>query len=108
PMVAKTALQILAPGNVLPWGGAATLYEAVQKRISDASPRLRLDAIEALGALPALPDEPTVRTLVRIYPDLNDQWSQSAAIGVAAKDPLKFIEAALASNNPGALKTLIE
>ena len=41
------------------------------------------------------------------YPGLNDQWLESAFVGVAARIPRQFIAAALDSSNPAAFTNLV-
>jgi putative membrane-bound dehydrogenase-like protein len=59
--------------------------------LKDSDPRAKLQALIALGSFPV--NDTIARSVVEAYPTLADKWSQSAAVGVAAKEPLTFVEA---------------
>src|SRR5260370_5404234 len=75
-------------------------------RLSDPDARVRLEAIIALGSLPALSREAQL-ALIAAYPAFKDPWTESAVAGVAGKAPVEFISAALAANDPDSLKSLV-
>src|SRR5262245_64293 len=102
PALQKTALRIAAE---LPDKSRSDLTTALLRRLKDSNTRVRLEAINALAALPSSPE---IRTaLVEAYPDLNDAWLESATIGVAAKAPVGYIETAMAAKNSDGLQDLV-
>jgi putative membrane-bound dehydrogenase-like protein len=102
PAVQKAALRIAAE---TPAASRSAVTAGVLRRVNDSNPRVRLVAIESLASLPSTPE--IRQTLVEAYPDLNDQWLESAVVGVAAKAPVEFIEAAAASRKPAELENLV-
>ncbi|MEK7686139.1 MAG: PVC-type heme-binding CxxCH protein [Verrucomicrobiota bacterium] len=102
PALRKNALRIAAASGA---ATAAPLQKSILARLNDPDPRARLEAISALGSLPDSPE--IARALVSVYPQLNDPWLQSAAIGVANKAPLACLEAALAAATPEGLNSLV-
>ncbi|NBV21275.1 MAG: hypothetical protein EBS05_05055 [Proteobacteria bacterium] len=68
------------------------------KLVKDSDPLIRLDALVTLAAQDITASE--AADLVAIYPTLDDKWSQSAFLGVAAKSPGAFLDAAFASGRP--------
>jgi uncharacterized protein len=101
PAVRKNAMRVVAQG--IPSGPNAK--QAILKRLDDEDPRVRLEAIVALGSLPV--DADTAKALVKIYPTLGDNWMESAVAGVASKNPQPFISAALTSENPETYRGLV-
>ena len=75
------------------------------RRLKDSNARVRLQAISTLATIPSTPE--TRQALLEVYPDLNDPWLESAAVGVAARAPLDFIEAAAATRKPEELQDLV-
>jgi putative heme-binding domain-containing protein len=71
--------------------------KAVQARLQDSDPRVRLEALVALASMP--PTAETARAIVALWPSLEDRYEQSAALGVVAGSPLLFIEVALAGGS---------
>jgi putative membrane-bound dehydrogenase-like protein len=102
PAVQKAALRIAAE---TPASSRSAVTAGVLHRVNDSNPRVRLVAIEALASLPSTPE--IRQTLVETYPDLNDQWLESAVVGVAAKAPVEFIEAAASARKPAELENLV-
>ncbi len=98
--VRKAALQIISEK------GLAVPATALLSRLSDPDARVRLEAIIALGSLPALSREAQL-ALIAAYPAFKDPWTESAVAGVAGKAPVEFISAALAANDPDSLKSLV-
>ncbi len=66
---------------------------ALGRLASDPDPRTRLEAIIALGSVNPTPE--ALAALLRVYPSLDDPWSRSAVLGVAANDPAGFLAAAI-------------
>jgi putative membrane-bound dehydrogenase-like protein len=102
PAIQKNALRIAA---TLPAPARPDVQTAVLRRLKDSNARVRLEAMTALASLPSTPE--IRQGLIEAYPDLNDSWLESAAVGVAAKAPVDFIEAALASRKPDELEGLV-
>lgn len=100
--IRKNALRIVAEN---PQAGGPDLKKSLIARLKDENPRVRLEAVAALGGLPS--DKEIANAVVGVYPDLKDSWSESAAIGVATKTPVLFVEAALAAKNNASLKSLV-
>ncbi len=76
----------------------ADATKAIQAMLNDPDGRARIQALMALGSLP--PTRETADAIVAVWPSLKDPWLESAAIGAAARDPLLFLQAALASREP--------
>jgi uncharacterized protein len=68
-------------------------------------PQVRLQAIVALGALP--PSKELAEAVLEIFPEMNDPWLESAAVGIAARAPVEFLDAALDSRNPEGLRAIV-
>ncbi|MBI2948054.1 MAG: ThuA domain-containing protein, partial [Verrucomicrobia bacterium] len=81
------------------------LKKSLLSRVKDTDARARLQVLVALGSLP--PDKEIAKAIVSVFPDLRDAWSESVAVGVAAKAPLLFVEAAFAAKSPSALDSFI-
>jgi putative heme-binding domain-containing protein len=79
--------------------------KAVLAHLTDADPRARLNALIALGSFDASPD--TARAVVAIWPELKDKYLESAALGVASKDPLVFVEAVFNAKEPAFLAPIV-
>ncbi len=111
PAVRKNALQVVAEGAVdstrVQTAGQAkdlkSMQQAALSRVGDAEPRVRLESLLALVAMDV--DAATAKQVVEAYPDFKDGWLTSAAVGLASKAPLEFLNAVFASVNPGALKS---
>ncbi|MBM3837538.1 MAG: hypothetical protein FJ398_06180 [Verrucomicrobia bacterium] len=102
PAVRKNALRILADREA---NSGATKLNAIKSQLNDGDARARIQALMALGTF-----EPSVeiaQAIVEAWPSLDDGWLQSAAIGVAAKEPLLFVEAALAANRGAAHESFV-
>lgn len=94
PAVRKNALRTIAESDLS--SASDDRFRAAMAQVKDSNPRVRLQALIALGSFPV--NETIARMIVEVYPTLGDKWSQSAAIGVAAKEPLPFVESAFAAN----------
>ena len=101
PTVQKAALRIAAER---PEAAKGDLAAALLKRLKDSNQRVRLEAILAAGSIGS---DSVRRALVEAYPDLKDPWLESAVVGVAAKDPLGYLNAALDSKSGEELKGLV-
>lgn len=77
-------------------GGEAV--KAIQALLTDPDGRVKINALMALGSLPA--NRETADAIVAVWPRLQDRWLESAAVGAAAQDPLLFLQAALAASDP--------
>ncbi|MBI2947839.1 MAG: ThuA domain-containing protein [Verrucomicrobia bacterium] len=102
PIVRKNALRILADRD----GNSGTdKLSAIKSHLNDADARVRIQALMALGTFE--PSAEIAQAVLDAWPSLEDGWLQSAAIGVAAKDPLLFAEAALAANRAAAHESFV-
>jgi putative membrane-bound dehydrogenase-like protein len=101
PVVRKNILQMISATGATPDSQGRIL-----PLLTDANARVKLEALIALGSSPTV-DEGTSKALISSYPDLKDPWLESAAVGVASKEPLRFITAAMDSSAPDALKNLV-
>ncbi|MFM1767696.1 MAG: hypothetical protein RJA22_225 [Verrucomicrobiota bacterium] len=113
PTVQKAALRIAAeraaaaPASAPSNAGTETgpVTAAVLERLRSSQPRVRLEALVTLAGLPVSSE---VRSnVVEVYADLGDPWLESAAIGVASRDPIGFIAAATRSSRPAQLTNLV-
>jgi len=102
PSVQKAALRIAAE---IPAAKRPDVTAGILRRVNDSNARVRLEAIVALAAFPSTPE--IRQALVEAYPDLNDQWLESAVVGVAAKNPVEFIEASALARKPAELEALV-
>src|ERR1043166_6739776 len=119
--VRKAAFQIIADDAWQDHSDGAKLIKAALPGTKDTDPRARLWAILAVGAVSGRSPEDkgvaaagmkeqskrVASALVSIYPELNDRWLESALVGVAAQNPLEFIQASFAATDPGALEGLV-
>src|SRR5207237_6951312 len=76
----------------------AAKRKAVLANLNHSDPRVRLYALIALGSLHSSLE--TARAVVALWPDLKDKYLESAAVGVAAKDPLLLVEASFDAKDP--------
>ncbi len=100
PAVQKNALKIaaaLAQDGVKDPEVLKPLPARAQQQIKSADARVKIEALVALQSLPVTAE--SARAVVVAYPELGDRYLESAAIGVAARDPVLFIETALAANS---------
>lgn len=104
--VCNNALEMADVPPISLVGPERKLREAILNRINDLNPRVRLEAIIALGRVGIL-DQHDMRTLMGAYPGLKDPWLESAFVGAAAMNPQQFIAAALDSNNTAAFTNLL-
>src|SRR5207244_388692 len=78
---------------------------AIQAHLNDPDPRAQIQALIALGTFES--SAPIARAVVAAWPSLSDQWLQSAAVGVAAKDPVLFVDAVIAANAGAAHESFV-
>lgn len=76
----------------------ADAVRAIQALLTDPDGRAKINALMALGSLP--PSRETADAIVAAWPSFKDPWLESAAVGAAARDPLLFLQAALAASDP--------
>ncbi|MBI3414771.1 MAG: ThuA domain-containing protein [Verrucomicrobia bacterium] len=79
--------------------------DGVRGLLNDPEPRVRLNALIALGTCKLTPE--IARVVVETWPKLNDKYLQSAAVGVAAKDPSLFLDAAFGAADPAFLADFV-
>ncbi|HXD51148.1 MAG TPA: HEAT repeat domain-containing protein, partial [Burkholderiales bacterium] len=97
--VRKNALQVAAVS------GGESAKSAITARLNDSDPRTRLEAVNALAALPV--DKASSDALVAVYPSFNDPWLESAAVGALSKNPTEGIASALNGRAPESYRTLV-
>jgi putative membrane-bound dehydrogenase-like protein len=102
PSLQNNALQLVAELRREP---STNVIAAVLKQLKDSSERTRLNALMALTQWP--PGKETVTAVSKLFPDLKDDWSKSAVLGVARLAPTNFIRAAFASDKSESFKDLI-
>ncbi len=95
--VRKTAAKIAGERAEVSNPGRA----AIQALLNDADGRAKINALMALGSLPATRE--TAYAVVAAWPSLKDRWLESAAVGAAAKDPVLYLEAAFGAKDPAFL-----
>jgi putative membrane-bound dehydrogenase-like protein len=78
---------------------------AVLKGLQDPDDRVRMNALLALASFPASDD--IADAIVAIYPKLQDRYLESAAIGVASKDPTLFLAATFRAGDPAMLAPFV-
>ncbi|MDB6056968.1 MAG: putative rane-bound dehydrogenase, partial [Verrucomicrobiales bacterium] len=86
--VRRAGLQIAAQRAPL----SLALLRQTRAALNDNAARIRCDALLALARCPA--DKETAAAIAALYPQLEDNWSRSAALGVSASNPLLFLAAA--------------
>lgn len=99
PVLRKNALRVVAEARV--GRSSGPIGEAVRASLRSEHPRVQLNALLALGQLDTSGELAT--EIVALWPSLKDKHLQSAALGVAANDPVMFLETALASPDPAFL-----
>src|SRR6185312_10029361 len=102
PVLRKNALRLVAEGKN---GGDTIRRDAVLAGLSDSNARVRLNALIALASFEPSPE--IARAVVALWPDLKDPYLESAALGVAANDPLLFVEASFSAKDPAFLASFI-
>ena len=66
---------------------------------------MRLEALIALQNFDVYDQD--ARAIVSTYPELKDKYLESAALGVASKEPLLFIEASFNAKEPAFLAPFV-
>lgn len=101
PGLRKNALRLVSERET----NSAAEKAAALKSLDSSEPRVRINALLALAAFPA--DDEIASAIVAAYPRLGDKYLESAAIGVAAKDPTRFLAAAFSVKEPAMLATFV-
>jgi putative membrane-bound dehydrogenase-like protein len=101
--VRRNALRVAAAAR--PGPEANTLKQAMLQRLQDTDPRTRLAAINALSAFEF--DQQTAQALLDLFPKADDQWTRSAIVSVASRDPVQCINVALLRPEPEAYRELV-
>jgi putative heme-binding domain-containing protein len=94
PAVRKNAMQVAPLAGVD--ANEPETRRAVLEGLDDDSPQVRLQALTALGQFPA--DEDVARRVVSVYPMLEDSWSRSVVVGLAARAPVLHARMVLESD----------
>lgn len=94
----KNSLRVVAEADAR---SNADEKAAVLKALNDSDPRARINALLALAAYPATDD--IAQAIIAVYPKLKDGYLESAALGVASKDPMLFLGAAFKASEPATL-----
>src|SRR6185503_18377382 len=84
----------------------AALKRSILSKLNDPDAGVQLEAIVALGSFAV--DEAMASALVKIYPTATNAWVESAIAGVASKDPLPFVNAALVADSPGEFRDFVD
>ena len=85
--------------------GNASSAKSLEALLKDENQRVRINALIALGNLPA--SREIADAIVAAWPTLKDPYLESAAIGAASKNPLVYVEAALAAKQPETVSGLV-
>lgn len=94
PAVRKNALRIAYERKE----ESETVKRAALQHLNDDNARAQINALIALGNFEAT-DE-IAEAIIQVWPDLQDKYLQSAAVGVVANHPMRFIEAAFRVREP--------
>ena len=78
---------------------------AVLKALNDADGRVKMNALLALASFPASDD--IANALVADFPKFDDKYLESAAIGVASKDPMLYLAASFRASDPAMLANFV-
>ncbi|MGV3772613.1 MAG: PVC-type heme-binding CxxCH protein [Verrucomicrobiales bacterium] len=100
-VVRKNALHILADNEAPAESQKADVIAALK----DPDQRARIQALIALANYN--PSEDIAQAVVQAWPTLVDKYQQSAAIGVANRDPQMFLAAAFKAQNSNGLSELV-
>jgi len=77
----------------------------VLKALNDSNARVKMNALLALASFPATED--IANAVVAVYPKLDDKYLESAAIGVASKDPIMYLAASFRASDPAMLANFV-
>ncbi|MDX1952835.1 MAG: ThuA domain-containing protein [Verrucomicrobiota bacterium] len=86
--VRKAALKVLAENDQ---ANGDQGKKALMASLKDENARVRLNALIALATVD--PSDDVAAAIVTAYPGLQNKHMESAAIGVASRDPLRFLKA---------------
>jgi len=103
PILRKNALRVVAESK----SGKSTgpVGQAVLNSIRSEDGRVQINALLALANMEPSPE--LAREIVALWPGLQDKHLQSAALGIAANDPVLFLETAFASADPAFLADFV-
>jgi len=92
--VRRNALAVLHDADGFTW---MSVSRVVRARLFDPDPRVRLEALRLLRGRAETTD---FFELVSLYPDLEDAWSRSLVLAIAAERPAEFLSALVRRTNP--------
>lgn len=101
-VVRKNAIRIAAETD---HSGIDVPPQLIRTRLADPNPRARLLALVALTTF--TPTLEMAEILVEAWPTLKDRYLETAALSVAAGDPLLFLGAALDASSPASVADLV-
>lgn len=102
PVIRKNALRIAAERPELMDDPPEDVVRAL---LRDPDPRVRLSALVA--GVNLRPQRWIADQVVEVWPSLQDRHLETAALAMAAGDPLLYLQAALAARDPGAVAGLV-
>ncbi|MCB1129003.1 MAG: hypothetical protein KDM81_21065, partial [Verrucomicrobiae bacterium] len=101
-VIRKTALRIAAERDN---SNAEAPLDLARERFLDSNARVRLTALVAASTL--RPTRGLADLIVEVWPALGDPHLETAALAVAAADPLLYLRAALAAKQPDLVLGLV-
>jgi putative heme-binding domain-containing protein len=101
-VVRKNAIRIAAETDHT---GVEAPAQLIRARLADPNPRARLLVLTALTTF--TPNREMAEILAEVWPSLKDRYLETAALAVAAGDPVLFLDAALDSRDPAFLAGMI-
>ncbi|MBX3747393.1 MAG: ThuA domain-containing protein [Verrucomicrobiae bacterium] len=102
PLIRRTAMRIAGERDFSDEDVPLDLAEA---RLNDSDPRTRLAALVAGANL--TPTRPLADLVVKAWPTLRDPHLETAAMAMAAADPMLYIEAAFAAAEPSSVAGMV-
>ena len=102
PILRKNALKVVAERDN---SARPPREDLVKSLVNDRDARVQINALVALATFQQSPQ--TAEAVVAAWPSWHDRYIQSAALGVAGKAPLLFIETALAAEKPGPISDFV-
>lgn len=94
PTVIRTGLHVAAENSE---SISAENRQQVEACLSSSNPKVQLAALLAYAHFPKSTD--VAKMIVELYPDFQDPWRQSAAVGLAGGDPLLYLRPALGAGD---------
>jgi putative membrane-bound dehydrogenase-like protein len=98
----KNALRVIAENDAR---SSDANKAAVLKALNDSDARVKMNALLALASFPA--GNAIADAIVAIYPSLKDKYLESAAVGVASKDPALFLQASFRAKDAAMLANFV-